>query len=398
MALTRRDFLGVTAGAAIAPLQRTAPAAGDDPLGVRKDFPALRDYTFLNTAYTGLISQAVVDAAREWTANRAGRTYTVGEMLAKTDEARALYAEMIGARADEIAFLSSTSEGENIVVNSLDFKPGDNVVYDDLVYPSTPIIYERLAKTRGVEIRVAKSRNGAVPLEEFSKLADKRTRLISVAWVNHNSGFRHDMRALAAIAHSRGAYLYSDAVQFIGSGPVDVHAEGVDFCTSGTYKWIMAGFGVAAFYVRRELLDTLQPPNVGWRTRPADAKEPMTAARKFEYATPAFGEIYELAAALKYLKGIGLDRIEARSQTLVKRFRTGLVARNIQIDTPDNNRSPIVSFYTRRPSAEIEKILQAEKVKVSLQAAAPLTRVRVAFAFFNNEADVDRMLEVVDRL
>jgi selenocysteine lyase/cysteine desulfurase len=397
MDFSRREFLGTTAGAAVASFQRTAGTA-DDPLGVRRDFPALGDYTFLNTAYTGLISRAVVEAAREWTDTRAGRTYTVGEMLAKTDEARQLYAATIGAGVDEIAFLSSTTEGENIVVNSLDFKPGDNVVYDDLVYPSTPIIYQRLADTRGVEIRVVKSRDGGVPLEGFSRLIDRRTRLVSVAWVNHNSGFRHDMKALAALAHARGAYLYSDAVQFIGSGPVDVHAEGVDFCTSGTYKWIMAGFGVAPFYVRRELLDKLQPPNVGWRTRPADKSEPPTAARKFEYATPAFGELYELAAALKYLQGIGLDKIEARSQALVRRFRDGLVARKVHIDTPDHNRSSIVSFYTRKPSAEAEKILVAARVKVSLQAAGPLTRVRVALAFFNNEAEVDRMLEVAESL
>ncbi len=72
MDLSRRDFLGVTATAAVASLQRTAGTA-DDPLGVRKDFPALREFTFLNTAYTGLISQAVVDAAREWTDTRARR-------------------------------------------------------------------------------------------------------------------------------------------------------------------------------------------------------------------------------------------------------------------------------------------------------------------------------------
>jgi cysteine desulfurase/selenocysteine lyase len=170
----------------------------------------------------------------------------------------------------------------------------------------------------------------------------------------------------------------------------------VDFCTSGTYKWLMAGFGVAAFYVRRALLERLQPPNVGWRTRPGESNQ--SASRKFEYATPAFGELYELAAAIKYLQGIGLDRIEARSQTLVKRFRSGLAARKLPIDTPDNNRSSIVSFYTRKPPAECEKILETARVKASLQAAVPLTRVRVAIAFFNNEADVDRMLEVVGTL
>ena len=396
MSLTRRHFLGLTAAAAAAPLQRTTSLAAD-PLGVRQDFPALREIAFLNTAYTGLIPQAVVDAAREWTNTRAGRTYTVGEMLAKADEARKLYAAMIGAGEDEIAFLSSTTEGENIVVNSLDFKPGDNVVYDDLVYPSTPAIYQRLADTKGVQIRVVRSRNGAAPIEEFGKLVNGRTRLISVAWINNNSGYRHDMKALADLAHANGAYLYSDAVQFMGTGPCDVRAEGVDFCTSGTYKWLLAGFGIAAFYVRRELLDTIHAANVGWRT-PAANTTPSKTARKLEYATLSFGDLYELAASLKYLQRIGLDTIEARSQELVKRFRNGLVDRKIQIATPEHTRSPIVSFYVRKTVAEAEKIIAAGRVKVSFQAATPQTRVRVALAFFNNEADVDRMLEVGHRL
>lgn len=399
MDFTRRGFLGLTAGAAVASLQQSAVAAQDDPLGVRKDFPALRDLTFLNTAYTGLIPQAVVDAAREWTATRASRTYTVGEMLAKADEARKLYAGMIGAGEDEIAFVSSTTEGENIVVNSLDFKAGDNVVYDDLVYPSTPVIYQRLAETRGVEIRVVKNRNGAVPLEDFAKAADKRTRLISVAWVNNNSGYRHDMQALAALAHARGAYLYADAVQFMGTGPVNVRSEGVDFCTAGTYKWLMAGFGVAAFYVRRELLDRIHPANVGWRSPSGTASAPQKpSARKFEYATLSFGDLYELAASLKYLQGVGLDKIEARSQALAARFWSGLAERKIPLATPANNRSPIVSFYISKPAAEAEKILAAERVKVSTQAAAPQTRVRVSFSFFNTEAEVDRMLRVAETL
>src|SRR5688500_16718429 len=276
---------------------------------------------------------------------------------------------MFGSGDDEIAFLSSTTEGENIVVNSLDFKAGDNVVYDDLVYPSTPVMYQRLKETKGVEIRVVKSRSGASPVKDFKKLVDGRTRLISVAWINNNSGYLHDMKALAALAHSHGAYLYSDAVQFMGTGPVDLRAEGVDFCTSGTYKWLMAGFGVAVFYVRRELLDKINSSSVGWRT-PNSRSAPQQTAKKLEYATLSFGDIYELAAALKYLQRIGLDRIEARSQTLVTRLRNGLAARKIQIATPNNTRSPIVSFYTHKRSAEAAKILDAERVKVSTQEVA----------------------------
>lgn len=164
------------------------------------------------------------------------------------------------------------------------------------------------ADTKGVEVRVVKSRDGATPIESFAKLIDKRTRLVSVAWLNNDSGHRHDMKALAALAHNSGAYLHSDAVQFMGTGPVDLHAEGIDFCTFGTYKWLFAGFGVAVFYVRREHLGKITPANVGWRT-PSGANRiaPRTTAKQLEYATLPFGDLYALDASLKLLRTIGLD-------------------------------------------------------------------------------------------
>jgi selenocysteine lyase/cysteine desulfurase len=410
MDISRRHFIGATAGAAVAIGQGPLRAADDDPLGVRADFPILRELTFLNTAYAGLIPGAVVKAAREWTDARARGGYTVQEMFAKTDEARKLFAALVGAHEDEIGFVSSTSDGENLVVNSLEFEAGDNVVFDDLVYPSTPIIYQRLADAHGVDIRVVKSRGGAAALDDFAKLVDRRTRLVSVAWVSNNSGYRHDVKALARLAHAHGAFLYADAVQFVGTGPVDVRSEEVDFFATGAYKWLLAGFGVAAFYVRRELMDRIHPGNVGWHSaRRVDEGryEHEKTARKFEYATPAFGELYQLAASLRYLQRVGLERIEAQSQSLVRRFRSGLAERKIPIATPDGNRSSIVSFYIRKPAADAGKILEAARVRVSLQglersdpaaAAGFVARVRVALAFFNNAADVDRMLLAAEKL
>ena len=412
MELSRRDFLTATSGAAVlAGLGgASAAAAEEDPLGVRKDFPALREYTYLNTAYIGLIPQAVVDAGRDWLEARAHRTYTVQQMQAKTDETRKLFARMVGAGEDEIGFLFSTSEGENVVVNSLDFKPGDNVVIDDLVYPSTPVIDRRLEKTKGVELRMVKHRNGAATVEDFARLVDDRTRLISVALVSNMSGFRHDMKGLADLAHARGAYLYTDAVQAIGTGPIDVRALGIDFLTTGSYKWLMAGFGVAPFYVRRELLDRIHPANVGWQVEKRLENyeyQHYRTARKFEYASLAFGEIYQLAAALAYLQGIGLDKIEAQSLALAQQLRTGLADRGIRIFTPEGNRSSILSFYIRKEMPEAQKILDAEQVRVSLQngdrteaygGTGPVVRVRVSLSFFNNAAEVQRMLSVADKL
>jgi selenocysteine lyase/cysteine desulfurase len=252
-----------------------------------------------------------------------------------------------------------------------------------------------------------KNRNGAGTVDDFAKLVDKRTRIISVAWVSNTSGHRHDMQALADLAHTHGAYLYADAVQFIGTAPVDVRTLGVDFFTTGTYKWLMAGFGVAPFYVRRELLDRIQPENVGWmveKSLPNFTYQHHRTAKKFEYSSPAFGQMYELSAALAYLKRIGLDKIEAQSRSLTQQLRQGLAGRGFSIFTPEGNHSSIVSFYCKKAQRDIQNALDAGRVKVSLQAneanenETGMVRIRVAPAFFNNAAEVKRFLEISEKL
>src|SRR5437870_5833843 len=135
---------------------------------------------------------------------------------------------------------------------------------DDLEYPCTPVMHRRLQETKGVGLRIVRHRDGAVDVCDFERLVDRRTRLISVAWVSNLNGFRHDMRPLADLAHAHGAYLYADAIQLIGTGPVDVRQAGVDFLCCGGYKWLMAGFGIAPFYVRRDLLDRVSADRAGW--------------------------------------------------------------------------------------------------------------------------------------
>jgi len=414
MRLTRRQFIGATSGAtALGALAEPARGAGQAtaPFNPRADFPAVNDYAFLNTAYIGLIARPVVEAGRAWLDARATRPLEVGEMLAKADEVRHRFAGLINATDDEIGLLFSTSEGENVVTDALDFKPGDNVVIDDLVYPSTPVIHRRLQETKGVELRIVKHRAGEVQVADFERLVDKRTRLISVAWVSNLNGFRHEMRPLADLAHANGAYLYTDAIQAIGTAPLDVRAAGVDFLCCGSYKWLMAGFGVAPFFVRRELLDQVRADRVGWHVekRLDDYHyQHYRSGKKYEFASLAFGELYQLAAALAYLDRVGLTQIDTHTAALMTRLRKGLVDRKFRIFTPEGSRSSILSFYIDQAAAAATKTLDDAGVKVSVQngdrtdayggTGAPFSRVRVSVSFFNNAADIERMLEASERL
>ncbi len=414
MEITRRDFIGATGAVALGASTSRGAAAGQvgdatDPLSVRRDFPGAAEVAYLNTAYIGLIPRPVLDAGRAWLDRRAHRPFDVGEMLAKTDEVRRAFAAMVNATDEEIGLLFSTTEGENVVVDALEWKRGDNVVIDELGYASTSVIHKRLEATRGVEVRIVPQRDGATRVEDFARLVNARTRLVSVAWVSSLNGFRHDVRALADLAHAHGAYLYTDAIQAVGMAPIDVRAAGVDFLCCGGYKWLMAGFGVAPFYVRRELLDRVSADRVGWHVEKRLGHyqyQPYRSAKKFEFSSLAFGEVHQLAAALDYLRGIGLDRVESHTLALVDRLRTGLTHRGFKMFTPPATRASILSFYVTQQPDAVARAFDEARVKISLQrgetdepaAADASCRVRVAVSLFNNTADIDRLLGVADAL
>ena len=275
--LSRRGFIAATAslGAGVSTARGSATRVlgqapdsvngppGDDPLGVRGDFPVVRERTYLNSAYITPVPTAVVAAGRAFVERKAERPIPLGEMLRATDEVRGQFARLIAADPDEVGFLFSTSEGENIVANALDLKPGDNIVIDELHYETEFVLYRHLQDTRGIELRVARHRDGRVGTRDFEPLVDRRTRLVSVAWVSHHNGFRHDMRPLADLAHAHGALFYVDGIQAVGMFPTDVRAAGIDVLCAGTYKWLLGSFGVAPFYVRQDLLDRIRLDRYG---------------------------------------------------------------------------------------------------------------------------------------
>ena len=403
MAVSRRTML--TALPAMAGLSALAPAetaaqAAPDPLGVRKDFPVASAVLSLNAAYIAPTPLPVIAAGRAFADAKGYAPIVLGDMLKKTDEVRAQYARLIGASPDEVAFLSTTSEGENVVARSLGLTRGDNVVIDELHYETEFVLYSEMAKTTGVELRIAKAVGGAVTVKELEPLVTRRTKLVSVAWVSHQNGFRHEMRAIADLAHAHGAFCYADAIQAVGMFPVDVVAAGVDAMCIGTYKWVLGSYGVAPFYVKRSMLPRLTVDRYGWRhvektLGPTDFRIYETA-KKFDYATPAFGPIYQLGAGLDYITRVGVDRIETHTVALAHRLQKGLRAQGFDVVTPEGNRSSIVAFRVTKAADAIATHLADTKTSVSVRENG--TQIRVSPALFNTDADIDRFLTVAEGL
>jgi selenocysteine lyase/cysteine desulfurase len=382
------------------PVRNSQAAIQDDPLGIRQDFPVLDEWTYLNSPYIAPSPQSVVDATIAFHQAKASDPISLGSMLGEECAMRERFAALVNAGPGEIGVLSTTSEGENIVTAALDLQPGDNVVIDDLHYDTTVFLYEHLVEARGIELRVVENHDGAASVDAFARQVDDRTRVVSVSWVSHQNGYRHDLAALAGIAHAHDAYLYVDAIQGVGAVELDVRRTGVDFFTVGGYKWLLAGFGVAPFFVREELLGQIDMDRVGWRQLESEPKPGeyrfYQDARKYGYATPAFGAVYQMRAALDYILGIGVDRIEAHVIPLANTLNSELRSLGFDVLTPAGNASPIVAFRHGKDPELAATTFDDARVKVSFREQR--TQVRAGIALFNNQADVDRLLEVAGTL
>jgi selenocysteine lyase/cysteine desulfurase len=393
MTIDRRSLLTAGALVAAAPAVAQAGAPGD-PLGVRGDFPILQNgRTFLNGAYVMPIPRQVVTAIAGFAEAKASRPVLVPELLGNAEKARRAFAGLINASPDEVGILFSTAEGENVIANGLDLKPGENVVIDQLHYDSEFVIYQEIARQRGIELRIVKHRGGRADPKDFEPFIDRKTRLVSVAWISHQNGFRHDLKALADLAHSKGAYLYADIIQGVGAIPLDVKAVGVDFVCAGSYKWMLAGFGVAPLYVKAELLDRLRLDRFGEfqvkKTLADGTFELDRTARKFDYSSRAFGECLGLAAGIAYVQNVGVARIEAHTVPMGLRLQEGLAAQGHKLFTPMGNRSAIVTFYAGKPMGDLRKAFEAAKIDVKVANG----QVRIAPALFNTMDDIEHCLE-----
>ena len=407
--LDRRSFVAAAASMAAASVVRPSAtvamppervAFGDDPLGVRGDFPIVNERTFLNSAYIAPIPMQVVSAGHAFLEEKARRSFQLGPLLKKCDEVRVQFARLIGAASpDEIGLLFSTAEGENVVAAGLGLKAGDNVVIDELHYNTEFVLYRQLEKLNGVELRIAKHRNGLVDASDFEPLVDTRTRLVSVAWVSHQNGLRHDMRPIADVAHAKGALFYTDAIQAVGMFPIDVVAAGVDVLCAGSYKWLLAGWGVAPLYVRTAIADRLRLDRFGemhaGKELPDHSYEIATNAKRFDYSSRSFGDVYTLSAGLSYLEKVGVNRIEAHTvDNLARRLQDGLEKQGHRLLTPHGNRSSIVTFYTAKQPSDVRAAFQSANIEVTVRDGT----VRVSPALFNNVDDIERCLATTKKL
>ncbi len=385
----------------------------------RRQFPALRDKTFLDAACVSLAPQCATDAIGEFlelALHHPSRSAT--EQHICMDDARAAarpeVARLLNASDDEIVLVESTTHGLTIAAQAIPLEAGDRVLVCDLEFMQVAIPWLQLP---GVAVDSVPHRGGAVYVDDIAARITPRTRVLAISSVQWSSGYRVDLAALSSLCRERGIWLVVDAIQQLGVVPIDVRATPVDFLVCGGHKWLNAPFGCGFLYIRRDALPRLRPPLAGYLSlappqggwgnyfqtpsiTPVREYEFVNEARRYEIGgTANYPGAIGLAASLKLIQSIGQRHIAEHVDALTDHLLKGLRRLGVEIIThfPRENRAGIVTFSagSAQENVALMERLLAEKILVSVRYTSNVGGVRVSCHFFNAVEDIDRLLAAV---
>lgn len=358
-----------------------------------RDFPTLRDRTYLNSAAEGIPPLAVRDALNDYFRDKQLGMDGRKPHAAQWDAAKALVAEFYGLSPAEIGICSCSSEAYNLAAMALRLREGDEVVVNDLDFPAgaTPWLQPDCPATP----RVWRHRGGALRTEDLLPLLTPKTRLVTVSLVSFFNGFRIDLPEVAAAVRKHSpALLAVDVTQALGRVPLDLRPA--DLIVSSTHKWILASHGGGLVGVPAARAADWTVPAGGWFNledpfgpNRFDAAVSKPGAAGFTVGMPNYPAVYAIRAGLEYIRGVGVAAIDAAARPLVLACLAEVKKLPVELLTPDepDHVAGILAF--RHPKAdEIHRRLLAANVHVMSHAG----RLRVAVHGYNTAEDIDRFL------
>jgi selenocysteine lyase/cysteine desulfurase len=375
---------------------------------IAKEFPwSGHNLVYLNAAATGPLPARTATELDRWTKLRVEPwNIALDEQFGALAKARRLCAGLIGADAEEIALVPNTSTGLNIAAEILPIARDKVIIGYDGEFPAN--VYPWMAITRRGGARFEQLKllpNGLPDWEALPARLDRGdVGVVAISWVSFVSGDRADLETIGAMCRERGIWFVVDAIQGVGATPLDVHKCKIDILSCGAQKWLLSPWGSGFCYVRRDLVQNLEPRTVGWlAVRGSEDFSHMLEydlsyaddARRFEVATIPYQDMAGMNSSLEMLGEIGLDVVSAKIHSLVGRLVSGIaVIRALTLVTPSdpNRRAGIVSFRVEDVDA-VSMRLNDSGVSHSVRGGGVL---RMAPHIYNTDQEIDRVLALLD--
>lgn len=369
-----------------------------DWVSLRKQFPVTNNSVYLNTAAAGPLAEATARAGAEYYAQMSndGDVHW-DEWLERREQVRAQVARFINAEPDEIGFTTNTSSGMSVIIDALE-KHGE-VISCDLEFPVTtiPWMHRRIPVHL---VQSGRSSPGVVRPEDISTAMNTRTGIISISHVQYSNGFRSHLEELGNL--KGGHVLVVNASQAAGVFEIDVKRMKIDALCATGHKWMRSGYGSGFVYLSRELQAASHPRTIGWLSvqdpyamRNNEIHLRHTLSARSELGCPHFAGIFALSASMEMMQAIGPAHIERRALELNRRLTARLRDAGWKVLSPletDDYRSAETLVAAENPAQVVSK-LALQKVLVTEKPQG----FRVATDFFNNEDDIEILVEALQQ-
>ncbi|MDA8350962.1 MAG: aminotransferase class V-fold PLP-dependent enzyme [Pseudomonadota bacterium] len=372
-----------------------------DFLALRRRFPLLARRTYLNSGSYGALADTVHAAIEAYLEERLVSGANWDLWVAKNESVRARLARLFDVSSTELAITASASAGINALASAIEFHgPRDTVVLSDLEFPTQAQIWHAQEHRGARVVHAHCAADGNIPLAQFERLIDARTRLVALTHVCYRNGVRLDIPAIVRLAHERGAQVLLDTYQAAGALAIDPAALGVDFMVGGLMKYLLGTAGIGFLYVREALVPQLVPTHSGWMAQQDVAAMDITAnrpamnARRFEAGTPPVVNCYAAEAGLELILEVGSVHIERRIRDLTRSCMERLAAIGWSAVTPldDARRGPMVAIPSRHAGDLCARLLDD-----GIVTSPRDNNVRASFHFYNSEEDVERLVTALAR-
>jgi selenocysteine lyase/cysteine desulfurase len=382
---------------------------------IRAETPGCDDIVHLNNAGAALPPAVVHDTVVRHLEQEAriGGYEAADVALDRLTASYDVLARLIGARPDEIAYVENATRAWDMAFHAIPFRRGDRILTTTSEYASNALGFIHTAARQGVTVEVVPDdEHGQISLAALARLLDQGgVRLVAINHVPTHDGLINPVAEVGALARAAGALYLVDACQSVGQLVVDVAEIGCDLLSATGRKFLRGPRGTGFLYVRREVLEQLEPPFVDLRaavwTGP-DSYELRPDARRFEtWERFVAGQLGQAAAAA-YALDIGLDAIEARVTSLAARLRAALAELpGVTVHDRGRRKSGIVTFsHADVGAAEIVRGLAEQRINVRVaeqtyrydSGVTPPPRVRASVHYYNTEDELDRTVQFLETL
>jgi cysteine desulfurase/selenocysteine lyase len=366
---------------------------------LRKLFPVTKRYVYLNHAAVAPISLPVYERMQEHARDQLEHgIVNYDQWSATVKNTREAAAGLINANRNQIAFAQNTSAGLAMIANGIDWRAGDNIVTAECEFPANLVPWMRIHREYGVEVRMAREREGRLETEEILNLIDGRTRLVTLSFVQYASGYRADLATIGRYCRERDLLFVVDAIQGLGAMALDVEECYVDALSADAHKFLLGTEGCAIFYLSARAMERVKPTLVGWFSleNPDDhgnfAQPYAKSARRFEPGSLNTIGVAGLGAALDLFKEIGMEKIERYLIDLGDYLCEGLSDRGYRVisSRQANEKSAIICCQHAKYSAEfLEQSLSQRQIVTAARAG----RLRISPHFYNSRDEIDRLID-----